>query len=357
MNFTIFGYPKTGKTTLFNLLTGADIDISGFESGKKEPHLRTCTVPDPRLDQLWALYPEKQKKSAHIDYIDLSGMAFGEIRSETYLNTLRKADGLAHVVRGFHNATVPHIRSEIDPGTDIKSMEEEMILADLMSIEARLEKLDKELTRGKTPEWEKEDQLLNEIKNNLEKTIPVRSLTFNTAEDRLLRGFAFLSRKPLFHIINTDERDIPRMDRPDEFYASEAKNTSVLVFCGKIEMEIQQLDEEEKILFLREYGLQELSDARFLRASYTLLDVVTFFTIGNKEVKAWTTPRGSSALEAAGAIHSDIQRGFIRAEVIAWDELLKHGSFQSARESAAVRLEGKTYPVQDGDVIFFRFNK
>ncbi len=357
MNFTIFGYPKTGKTTLFNLLTGADIDISGFESGKKEPHLRTCSVPDPRLDQLWALYPDKQKKSAHIDYIDLYGMAFGDIRSETYLHTLRKADGLAHVVRGFHNDTVPHIRSEIAPGADIKSMEEEMILADLMSIETRLEKLDKDLKRGKTPEWEKEDQLLSDIKKNLEQNIPVRSLTFNAAENKLLRSFAFLSQKPLFHMINADERDIPRIGRPDEFYTSSAKNTSVLVFCGKIEMEIQQLADEEKNLFLIEYGLKELSDARFLKASYTLLDIVTFFTIGKKEVKAWTTPRGSSALEAAGAIHSDIQKGFIRAEVIAWDELLEHGSFQSARENAAVRLEGKTYPVQDGEVIFFRFNK
>jgi GTP-binding protein YchF len=357
MNFTIFGYPKTGKTTLFNLLTGANIDISGLESGKKEPHLRTCSVPDPRLDQLWALYPDKQKKTTHIDYIDLAGMAFGEIRSETYLNTLRKADGLAHVVRGFRNDTVPHIRSEIDPGAEIKSMEEEMILADLMSVETRLEKLDKELKRGKTPEWEKENQLLSQIKENLEQNIPVRSLTFKEAEDKFLRSFAFLSQKPLFHMINADERDIPRLDHPDEFYTPDAKHTSVLAFCGKIEMEIQQLDDKEKNLFLMEYGLKELSDVRFLRASYTLLDVVTFFTIGKEEVKAWTTPRGSSALEAAGAIHSDIQKGFIRAEVIAWDELLVHGSFQSARESAAVRLEGKTYPVQDGDVIFFRFNK
>ena len=357
MNFTIFGYPKTGKTTLFNLLTGADIDISGFESGKKEPHLRTCAVPDPRLDQLCALYPDKQQKPAHIDYIALAGMAFGEIRNETYLNFLRKADGLAHVARGFRNDTVPHFRSEIAPEADIRSMEEEMILADLMSVEARLEKLDKELKRGKTPEWEKENQLLNEIKKNLEQNIPVRSLTFKAAEDKFLRSFAFLSQKPLFHMINVDEKDIPRLDRPDEFYTTEAISTSALAFCGKIEMEIQQLDDQEKNLFLMEYGLKELSDVRFLRASYTLLDVVTFFTIGKEEVKAWTTRRGSSALEAAGAIHSDIQIGFIRAEVIAWDELQRHGSFQSARESAAVRLEGKTYPVRDGDVIFFRFNK
>ncbi len=356
MNFSIFGYPRTGKTTLFNLLTGANIDISGFEGGKKDPHLRTCQVPDPRLDKLSALFPDKQKKPAYFDYIDLAGMAFGEIRSETYLNYLRKANGLAHVVRGFHNDTVPHIRSEIDPGADIRSMEEEMILADLMSTETRLEKLDKELKRGKTPEWEKEHYLLTEIKKNLEQNIPVRNLTFKAAEDKFLRSFAFLSQKPLFHIINVDEEDIPRLDRPDEFYRSDAKHTSILAFCGKIELEIQQLDDQEKSLFLMEYGLKELSDARFLRASYALLDVVTFFTIGKEEVKAWTISRRSSALEAAGTIHSDIQRGFIRAEVIAWDELLAHGSFQSARESAALRLEGKTYPVQDGDVIFFRFN-
>jgi len=324
MNFTIFGYPKTGKTTLFNLLTGADIEVTSYDSGKKEPHLRTCPIPDPRLESLAALYPEKEKKPAHIDYIDLAGMAFGEIKSEFYL--------------------------------DIKGMEEEMILADLMSVEARLEKLDIELKRGKTPEWEKEHSLLIRLKEELEQNTPVRDLTLTEAEEKILRGFALLSGKPLFHMVNVDEEDISCLDRPEEFFSPVSQNTTVLAFCGKIEKEIQDLDPKEKNLFLEEYGLKELSDARFLRASYDLLDVITFFTIGKKEVKAWTISRDIPAQEAAGEIHTDMQKGFIRAEVIPWKELLDHGSFQAARENAAVRLEGRAYPVQDGDVILFRFS-
>ena len=356
MNFTIFGYPKTGKTTLFNLLTGADIEVTSYESGRKEPHLRTCSVPDHRLDSLSALYPGKEKKPAHIDYIDLAGLAFGEIKSESYLNHLRRADGLAHVVRGFRDPAVPHLRNEISPELDIKSMEEEIILADLMSVESRLEKLDKELKRGKTAEWEKENSLLTGLKEKLEQNIPVRELSLSEGEEKLLRSFALLSEKPLFHMINVDEEDIPGIEMASEKFSSVSRNTAVLAFCGKIEKEILDLDPEEKIIFLEEYGLKELSGTRFLRASYDLMDAITFFTIGNKEIKAWTISRETQALEAAGHIHTDIQKGFIRAEVISWSELLEHGSFQTARENAAVRLEGKNYPVQDGDVIFFRFS-
>ncbi len=356
MNFTIFGYPKTGKTTLFNLLTGADVDVGAFEGGKKEPHRRTCQVPDERLDRLAALYPDKHKKPAHIDYTDLAGLAFGEIKSEFYLNHLRRADGLAHVVRGFRDDAIPHIRPDISPQADIRSMEEEMMLADLVSLESRLEKLVKELKRGSTPDLELEKNLLERLKARLEQGQPLFDLELSEAEDKLLRSFAFLSRKPLFHLINLDEQDIPLLENPERFRVPTARRSAVLAFCGKIELEIRELDEGEKALFMHEYGLRELSDARFLRASHQLLNLVSFFTIGKEEVKAWTVPKGTSAWEAAGEIHSDIQKGFIRAEVITWEELLEHGSFQAAREKAALRLEGKGYDVRDGDVIFFRFS-
>jgi GTP-binding protein YchF len=357
MNFTLFGYPKSGKTTLFNLLTGADIETTGYADGKKEPNLRTCPVPDRRLEKLSALYPDKEKKAAMIDYIDLAGISFGEIKTEGYLNHLRKADGLAHVVRGFRDIQIPHHTDEISLENDIQAMEEEIILADLFQIESRKEKLAKELKRGKTPELEKEQALMDRLRDSLEEGTPVREFELTPAEEKLLRSFAFLSQKPLFHMLNLDEDDIPLIDTPDKIYRSPDTHTSVLAFCGKIELEIRELEEQEKALFLEEYGMQELSDSKFLRASYELLDVITFFTIGNQEVKAWTIPKASSALEAAGEIHSDIQKGFIRAEVIPWQELLEHGSFQTAREQAAVRLEGKNYTVQDGDVIFFRFSK
>jgi GTP-binding protein YchF len=357
MNFTIFGYPKTGKTTLFNLLTGADIEITGYDTGKKEPNLRTCAVPDDRLDRLGALYPDKEKKPAMIDYIDLAGITYGEVKTEGYLNYLRKADGLAHVVRGFQDERIPHHTDQISLREDIQTMEEELILADLFQIESRTDKLEKELKRGRTPELEKEQALMDRIRTALEEGIPARELEFVPAEEKLLRSFALLSQKPLFFMLNLDEADISLIDSPDKVYTVAKPQTAALAFCGKIELEIRELEDDEKSLFLKEYGMKELSFTKFLRASYDLLNVITFFTIGNEEVKAWTIKKDTAALAAAGEIHSDIQKGFIRAEVIPWQQLLEHGSFQSARENAAVRLEGKQYTVHDGDVIFFRFSK
>jgi len=354
MNFTLFGYPKTGKTTLFNLLTGAKIEVKSYDQGKKEPNARTCPVPDKRLDALSQLYPEKEKIPAQIDYIDLAGVSYGEIKNESYLDYLRKADGLTHVVREFRNIQVPHHGEKIDALADIKSIEEEIILADLISVENRLERLDQELKRSKSPEGEREKEILESIKNNLENGVPVRHLNLKPAEEKLIRNFAFLSQKSLIHMINLDENDVSLIETPEEIYSPDKMNTGVLAFCGIIESEILELEGGDRKDFMKEYGLKELSVSRFLRASYNLLDVITFFTIGDKEVKSWTLKKNSTALTAAGKIHSDIEKGFIRAEVISWDKLLEQGSFQEARKSGNIRLEGKEYLVQDGDVIYFR---
>jgi len=342
---------------LFNLLTGAKIDVKSYEDGKKELNQRTCPVPDPRLEKIWALYPEKKKIPATIDFIDLAGISYGDVKSSEYLNYLRKADGLTHVVRGFHDAQIPHPKGKISPGDDILSMEEELILADLISIESRLEKLEKELKRTKNPEGEKEKELLDQLHSHLEEGKGIREMPLSPQEEKLMRSFAFLSQKTLLHMINVDEKDIPLIETPDEIYSSEKKGIGILAFCGKVEMEILELEDEEKAVFLSEYGLRELSAPKFLKASYDLIKAITFFTIGKDEVKAWTIQENTSALKAAGSIHSDIEKGFIRAEVISWEELLQHGSFQAAKEKAAVRLEGKDYPVQNGDVIYFRFAK
>ncbi|MGM0465428.1 MAG: redox-regulated ATPase YchF [Acidobacteriota bacterium] len=354
MNFTLFGYPKTGKTTLFNLLTGAKIEVKSYDPSKNEPNARTCPVPDKRLDDLSQLYLEKEKISAQIDYIDLAGVSYGEIKNESYLDYLRKADGLTHVVRNFKNIQVPHHGEKIDALADIKSIEEEIILADLISVENRLEKLEQELKRAKSSEGEREKEILESIKQNLEKGIPIRHLSLKPAEDKLIRNFAFLSQKPLLHMINLDENEISLIETPEKIYSPDKKNTGVLAFCGKIETEILELEGEDREMFMNEYGLKELSVSRFLRASYELLNVITFFTVGKEEVKAWTIKKNSEALTAAGKIHSDIEKGFIRAEVISWEKLLNHGSFQEARKSGDLRLEGKEYLVQDGDVIYFR---
>jgi GTP-binding protein YchF len=356
MNFTLFGYPKSGKTTLFNLLTGAKIDTSAYESGKKEPHLRTCSVPDKRLDQIWALYPDKKKYPASIDYIDLAGISYGEVKDETYLSYLRKADGLTHVVRGFSDERIPTPTGKIAPHEDILSMEEELILADFVSVESRLEKLEKELVRAKNPEGEKEKELLALIRSQLEKGERVRELELSDAENKLIRSFAFLSQKPLLHMINVDEQDIPLIETPEKFYAVQKKGITVLAFCGKIEAEILELEDEEKDIFLKEYGLQRLSAHTFLKTSYDLLSVITFFTIGKQEVKAWTINKDTTASKAAGIIHTDMEKGFIRAEVLPWSQLLEQESMHAAKEKGAVRLEGKDYIVQDGDVIYFRFS-
>jgi len=341
---------------LFNLLTGAKIDVKSYDTGKKELNRRTFPVPDSRLEKIWALYTEKNKIPTTVDFIDLAGISYGDVKSSAYLNYLRKADGLTHVVRGFLDAQIPHPKEKISPEDDIRSMEEELILADLVSIEARLEKLEKELQKSKVPEGEKEKVLLERIYPHLEEGKAIREIELSPSEEKLSRSFSFLSQKTLLHMINVDEKDIPLIDNPEKIYSPEKKGVKVLAFCGNIEGEILELEEKDKADFLAEYGLRELSAPKFLKASYDLLEAITFFTIGKDEVKAWTIKASTTALKAAGSIHSDIEKGFIRAEVISWEELLKHGSFQTAKEKAAVRLEGKDYLVQNGDVIYFRFS-
>lgn len=356
MNFTLFGYPKSGKTTLFNLLTGANIDTSAFGGAKKEPNVRTCSVPDSRLDHIHARYLDKKKIAAAIDYIDLAGITYGEVKNEAYLSHLRKADGLTHVVRAFENDQVPSPKGRIEPQEDCLSMEDELILADLLSAESRIEKLEKELARTKNPEGEREKELLERMHAHLEKGKGLRELELTDAESKLIRSFAFLSQKPLLHMINVDEKDISSIETPEKFFSNPKKGTAVLAFCGKIEAEILELEEEEKEVFLEEYGLQQLSSPKFLKSSYDLLGVITFFTIGKQEVRAWTIDNNSSAASAAGRIHTDMEKGFIRAEVISWSRMLDFASLQAAKEKGAVRLEGKDYVVQDGDVIYFRFS-
>jgi len=356
MNITLFGYPKTGKTTLFNLLTGAKIDVKSYDTGKKELNRRTFPVPDSRLERICALYPEKNKIPTTVDFMDLAGISYGNVKSSAYLSYLRKADGLTHVVRGFLDAQIPHPKEKISPVDDILSMEEELILSDLVSIEARLEKLEKELKKSIVPEGEKEKELFGRLRPHLEEGKAIREIDLSPSEEKLSRSFSFLSQKTLLHMINVDEKDIPLIENPDEIYSSKKKGVKVLAFCGNIEAEILELEEKDKAAFLSEYGLGELSAPKFLKASYDLLEAITFFTIGKDEVKAWTIKENTTALKAAGSIHSDIEKGFIRAEVISWEELLKHGSFQTAKEKAAVRLEGKDYLVQNGDVIYFRFS-
>jgi len=357
MNIILFGYPRTGKTTLFNLLTGAGIEVRAYEDGKKEPNVRTCGLPDPRLDGLAALHPEKKKVAAPVDITDLAGISYGDVKDSAYLGHLRRADGLVHVVRGFSDERAAHPKGKISPADDIRVMEEELVLSDLVMVNARIEKLEKDLKKMKDPDGEKEKEVLERLRPFLEEGNGVRDFPLSPSEEKSLRSFAFLSQKPLLNMINMDEKDAARLEAPGEIFGPGPKAAWTLAFCGRIESEILELGDEEKELFMSGYGITEPSAARFFRQVPFFLGRLTFFTIGKEEVRAWTVRRGSTAVKAAGAIHSDIEKGFIRAEVVPCEEVIRLGPLQKARDVGAIRLEGKDYVVRDGDVIYFRFTQ
>ena len=356
MNFTLFGYPKAGKTTLFNILTGARAEVTVYEDGRREPNERMCPLPDDRLNGLGGLYPEKKKVAASVDFIDLAGISYGEVKTSVFLNALRKADGLIHVVRGFHDDQVPHAKPAVAPKDDIRTMEEELLLADLISIEARLERLEKDLKKAKNPEGEKEREMLVRLHRHLEDGRPLREFAWSEPEEKQLKAFAFLSQKPILHVIDADESDIGRLRDLEREHAPGRKGAAVLAFCGKIEREILEIEsEEDKRVFQAEFGLTEPTPGRFFPAALELMETIFFYTVGKDEVRAWPIRRHSTALQAAGAIHSDIEKGFIRAEVIPYEILHPLGSLHAAKEKGVIRLEGREYIVRDGDVIYFRF--
>ena len=346
MNIVLFGYPGTGKTTLFRLLTGAKAEAGSREDGRKEPNVRARALPDERLDEIAGLYPEKKKVAAPAEFTDLAGTSFGEVKDGAFFDRLRKADGLVHVVRGFRDVSRPHPKGRISPADDIRFMEEELVLADLAAAQARLERLEKDLKKMKNPEAERERDLLVRLAACLGDGRSLRTFSFPPGEEKLVRSFSFLSLKPLLHMINVDEKDIA---------GGGHSAGNVLDFCGSIECEILELAEDEKDAFRAGYGLGEPGAAKFFRELPGFLGILTFYTVGKDEVRAWSLRKGASAVTAAGAIHSDIEKGFIRAEVIAWDELVRRGSLQKARDAGAIRLEGKDYVVRDGDVVYFRF--
>jgi len=355
VNITLFGYPKTGKTTLFNLLAGAHAAVSAYDDGKREPNVRTIPLPDPRLDWIAAAYPEKKKTAAALDLTDLVGISFGEVKTSLCLGHLRKADGLVHVARGFVDEDIPHSRGRVDPAADIRSMEDELVLADLVLADSRLERLEKDLKKMKDPEGEKERDFLLRLRPALESGRALRGLPMAPAEEKLIRSFAFLSLKPLLHFINIDEKDLAAIRRPETLFPALGEGRRVLAFCGRIEADLAELDPAERQGFTAEYGLAEMSAPLFTGQAAAFLDRITFITIGKDEVRAWAVRKDAPAAEAAAAIHSDIAKGFIRAEVISAGDLVRHGTLHQAKEAGAIRLEGKEYVVKDGDVIYFRF--
>jgi GTP-binding protein YchF len=361
----LIGFASSGKTTLFQLMTSARETARGVH-GKGETSVGISKVPDARLDRLTAMYNPKKRVPATVEFTDLAATgATGGAKALVDVVAYKNADALVHVVRAFRDPAVPHPSGSIDPARDAQAMEDELILADLGVAERRLERLEKDLKKSRSADLERERDVLMICKAALEDGRPLRSLDLKGEDLKRLRGFQFLSAKPLLIVINLDEADLAggnaaaQIDRA----AATAGLTSFLsragtaasAVCAKIELEIAQLEAADAAAFLSDLGLTESGLDRVIRASYDLLGYISFFTVGEDECRAWSIPRATPAQLAAGEIHSDIQRGFIRAEVVSYDHLIARGSMPACRDHGEVRLEGKDYIVQDGDIINFRF--
>jgi GTP-binding protein YchF len=351
----LIGLPSAGKTTLFQLLTSAR--EAPRTHGKAEANVGISRVPDERLDQLTALFQPKKRVPATVEFADMAA-ARGEAKALLDVIAYRNADALLHVVRAFHDPTVPHPNGSIDVKRDAQLIEDEVVLADLGVVERRLERLEKDLKKSGTAELQLEQALLLRCRTTLEEGRALRTLDLAGDDVKRLRGFQFLSAKPLLLVLNIDEADLASLDHAVSSaglsdWLQRARGAAVAV-CAKIELEIAQLDAADAKAFLADLGLTESGLDRVIRAAYDLLGYISFFTVGEDECRAWSIPRGTPAQEAAGAIHSDIQRGFIRAEVVACDRLLARGSLAATRDHGELRLEGKEYPVADGDAITFR---
>jgi GTP-binding protein YchF len=362
----LIGFASSGKTTLFHLMTSAR-ETARASHGKGEASVGISKVPDARLDRLTAMYNPKKRVPATVEFTDLAvPTGVGGAKALVDVAAYKNADALVHVLRAFRDPAVAHPSGSVDPARDAQAMEDELILADLGVAERRLERLEKDLKKNRSADLEKEQDVLLVCQAALEAGRPLRALELKGEDLKRLRGFQFLSAKPLLIVINLDEAELTGAGREgtEVHHAAAAAGltpflsrarTAAVAVCAKIELEIAQLDAADAQAFLSDLGLSESGLDRVIRASYDLLGYISFFTVGEDECRAWSIPRNMPAQLAAGEIHSDIARGFIRAEVVTYDALTARGSMAACREHGEVRLEGKEYVVQDGDIINFRF--
>jgi len=355
MQTGIIGLPQVGKTSLFRILTRVHLDAKAQQAAT---HVGIARVPDPRLSKLADIFKPKKLTYAAIEYVDVGGLQKDRTKDAASLVPLREADALAHVVRLFENPSVAHTGGGLDALRDIDGIEIELMLNDLEQATRRMERLEKDLKKKKEPLLEAELALLVRCRTALEGETPLRELEFKADEQKMLNGFMFLTRKPMLYVLNLGDEEAATSGQVVERHHLEklaAKpQTAVVPFCGKIEAELADLDDAEAAEMMRAYGLAESGRDRLIQASYRLLGLISFLTCGEPECRAWTITRGMTAQKAAGAIHSDIERGFIKAEVVNWEHLLAAGSWAAARERGQCRLEGKEYIVADGDVVLFR---
>jgi GTP-binding protein YchF len=365
LRLVIVGLPQSGKTTVFNALTRAQAVTGAFSSAEGEANLATVKVPDPRLDSLTPLFNPKRVVPADVQYLDVAGVAKGlaeQGMGGQLLGHLAQANALVLVVRAFEDANVPHPEGSVDPLRDLETLFLEFVFSDLGMIEKRLARIEATIPKLRGTEreqHEREAAALARCKAALEDNLPIREVELDEEEDRLLRGFGFLTQKPVLVLLNVGEE---QLGEPAAQLVAAARErfgrpgVEIDALAGKIEMEIAQLESDDAALFMADLGISESSLDRMIRLSYRLLGLISFFTVGPDEDRAWTIRRGATAVEAAGEIHTDIQRGFIRAEIVAYDDMLATGSMAEARKAGKLRLEGKTYVMQDGDIAHFLFN-
>jgi GTP-binding protein YchF len=355
MKTAIIGLPMVGKTSLFTILTGVH---EATRVGSMEARVGIARVPDARLDALAKIFEPPKITHATVEYLDFPAISKEALRDPSYLASMRVADALAHVLRLFQSDTVPHEKGTVDPIRDLEDVETELILSDLVVVEKRMERLEKDRKKITNPELDREFALLERCKATLEQNLPLRTLDLSAEEEKTIRGFQFLSQKPMLFVLNIGEEDAGSMHEIEAEYrngqlAGRAR-TAVTAICGKIEAELSELSTEEARDYLSSYGLKESGLERLISATYALLGLMSFLTAGETEVRAWTIPMNSKAVNAAGAIHSDFEKKFIRAEVVNWQALIDHNGYPGVREKGLLRLEGKEYIVKDGDVLVIR---